>query len=328
MASSQLRVTATCTSGEDEEILVLLSRHIVDTRKTSDFMALKVQLEDEVLDVSTASHHTDHAISTKISGSFTNKNAGGNPTYPSFMFNPQYHLHIPKQAMVKKKAHVAIAMEGSRELPMQIMVVWSVGQRITELSGKDIVATSGPYTYGLARIVAQLSPGDYNIVVSAFEPRHTGDFKLDISSDLRLNVTNILQEGAGMFSKSVRDAWTGTSAAGAPSFDRYFENPIFEISLLSQAKVQVRLQLDQSQSSYPLNVSIYSATRAISTAEHVATSGGYSDALSGVITPLVHLPKGKYWIVPSTYNPEKEAPFRLIVYSTVSLEPRRVARTG
>ncbi|KAG7091220.1 hypothetical protein E1B28_010271 [Marasmius oreades] len=395
---SSVRVAMQSSTDEDDEILVLLSRHIEDTRKTSEFIALKVQLEDEEVEILAANHDSDHAISTKgsytnsphilarlpisrsylseqssailsisvlydgqlttevgytisvyakshlkltwgkrpettmfvetIPGSFNNRTAGGNPTYPSFMFNPQYHLRLsPERASVRTKGRVMLTVEGSKDLPMQIMVVWSQGQRIIEPSEKDIVTTSGPYSYGVARLSTQLLPGDYNVIVSAFEPGYTGDFKVTVASSLRFNLANVPQESAGMFTKIRRDAWSGASAAGAPSFDRYFENPVFEFSLSAAAKVQVRLQLDQSYMSSSLNVAIYSASQKTSPDNpdnYLATSRGYSDALTGVITPLVHLPKGKYWIVPSTYNPGMKAPFKLIVYSTVVVEPERV----
>ncbi|KAL0072513.1 cysteine protease [Marasmius tenuissimus] len=62
----EVRATITSKSGQDEEILVLLSRHILDTRKTSDYMALKVQLEDDEVDILAENHHSSHAISTKV----------------------------------------------------------------------------------------------------------------------------------------------------------------------------------------------------------------------------------------------------------------------
>ena len=65
-ASSEVRATITSKSDTDEEILVLLSRHILDTRKTSDYMALKVQLEDEEVDILGGNYRSSQAISTKV----------------------------------------------------------------------------------------------------------------------------------------------------------------------------------------------------------------------------------------------------------------------
>uniref|UniRef100_A0A0W0FBM1 Calpain catalytic domain-containing protein n=1 Tax=Moniliophthora roreri TaxID=221103 RepID=A0A0W0FBM1_MONRR len=386
--SSNLRLNI---SNVDNEIWVLLSRHVTDSRKTTEFIALNVQLEDDAVGqsiifgddhtTSKKSKYTNspHALARvqvplsqlssstilsisacyegasatdvaytitvyaggkavvdwepmsqtvmyrqRLTGSLTTKNAGGNSTYPSFMVNPQYHLRIdpPDNAAARSsKAHVAVTMEGNKDLPMHVMLVWSQGQRVIEPSEKDIVATSGRYSYGLAKLAVILAPGDYNIVVSAFEPHHTGEYTLNVASSSNFNINSILQEGAGMFSKTIRGLWTAKTAAGAPSYNRYFQNPVFEFSLATQAKLQIRLQLDKPQTSTSMNVTIYPASQGISPDRHISTSGGYDDALSGVITPMTILSKGKYWIVPSTYNPGVQASFKLIVYSTVSVEP-------
>ena len=49
--------------------------------------------------------------------------------------------------------------------------------------------------------------GDYTLVVSAFEPRHSGKFALRAECSERFELTPIPQEGAGMFSKLVRGEW-------------------------------------------------------------------------------------------------------------------------
>lgn len=53
--------------------------------------------------------------------------------------------------------------------------------------------------------------GDYTLVVSAFDPRHIGKFFLRVESSDKFEITPILQEGAGMFSKVVRGEWCVTS---------------------------------------------------------------------------------------------------------------------
>lgn len=50
--------------------------------------------------------------------------------------------------------------------------------------------------------------------------------------------------------------------------------------------------------------------------EHLTTSGPYSDAHSGVVTGQVMLQPDRYVVVPSTYSPNLEGGFRLIVYSS------------
>jgi len=84
--------------------------------------------------------------------------------------------------------------------------------------------------------------------------------------------------------------------------------------------LRVRLQLVQHSSNAAMNVTIYSGSDHPSADRHVATSGAYDDARSGVVTPQTNLSKGRWWIVPSTYNPGVQATFQLIVYSTTPID--------
>ncbi|KAF9073543.1 hypothetical protein BDP27DRAFT_1390928 [Rhodocollybia butyracea] len=253
-------------------------------------------------------------------GSLTSKNSGGNSTHPSFMVNPQYHLriHPSKQSRTGTKERSTFLVETNKDLPIQIIICWSEGERVTEPSQKNIVATSGKYTHGLAQVTALLSPGNYSVIISAFEPYQSGPYTLNVQSFAKFDIKAIPQEGAGMYRKAAKGAWDSSSAAGAPSFKRYFQNPIFELNLSVQSQIQIRLQLIRPSSSISLNVTVYSASENLSTEDHVLTSGPYDDPITGVVTPLTTLSKGRYWVVPSTYNPGTQAAFQLIVFSTLA----------
>ena len=96
------------------------------------------------------------------------------------------------------------------------------------------------------------------------------------------------------------------------------------VSSLLITPPRIRLQLVRP-SATSLNVTLFPASNGGSLGPHILTSGPYSDAISGVATPLVSLAPGKYQLIPSTYKPGVQAPFRLIVYSTsagVNITPR------
>lgn len=147
------------------------------------------------------------------------------------------------------------------------------------LAESEVAATSGAYSYGLARIVKDLSrrlfdprydlplthplAGDYTMVVSAFEPRHLGPFVIRADCSQAFDLKAIPQEGAGMYNKTVRGAWYAIhgcnnslltlpcreehTAGGGPNFERYTQNPIFEINVPSLA--QLKWVLHPSQDS-------------------------------------------------------------------------------
>ncbi|KAJ7287023.1 hypothetical protein C8J57DRAFT_1282596 [Mycena rebaudengoi] len=180
-------------------------------------------------------------FSSKVEGTLTSKNAGGNSTYPTFMVNPQYHLriHPPKHAAQSgKKANVSLNMQMGRDAPINIAVAWSQGNRIFELSQKDIAVTSGAYTYGSARVTKDLRVGDYTIILSAFEPSQMGSFSLEVESSTSFDLKPIPQEGAGMYTKTIRGAWNSSNAMGGPSFKQYSLNPIFEIDIQSVTELK------------------------------------------------------------------------------------------
>lgn len=64
-STRHLRLKFDSTSRNDEEeIWVLLTRHVVDTRRTSDFISLRVQLEDDL--AGSADSGDQRKIATKV----------------------------------------------------------------------------------------------------------------------------------------------------------------------------------------------------------------------------------------------------------------------
>ncbi|KAG6836479.1 hypothetical protein H0H93_007648 [Arthromyces matolae] len=344
------------TIGE-EEIWILLTRHINDSSRTSEYISLKVDLEDDLparsnlfdqtilatkgtytnsthvlvrtkihssvpsgivsifssydgkgMDVGyTLSAYSTSNVSlswetalpsppftTKVDGVFTNKNAGGNCTYPTFMVNPQYHLQIhPRRGPnSSSKARVTLTLQTQRDTPINISLVYSQGGRIDELSENELIASSGAYTYGLARVRKEILPGDSTVILSAFEPRYTGPYTLKIDSSHPFELRPIPQEGAGMYGKVVRGAWTRATSGGGPTSDRYSRNPIFEINIPSLTQLKIRLQLLPPFTPTLLNVTIFPASDR-SLQHHIATSGVFNDSISGVATPQISLAAGK-----------------------------------
>jgi hypothetical protein len=96
--------------------------------------------------------------------------------------------------------------------------------------------------------------GDYTVVVSAFEPHHVGEFSLLLESTTNFEINPILQEGAGMYSKTVSGIWYVLSsrmsaqtaeprfrdeatAVGGPSSRDYFSNPKFNLEITSPTQI-------------------------------------------------------------------------------------------
>ena len=60
------------------------------------------------------------------------KNSGGNANYPTFMINPQYHMKLYplKRGDARAKSSVSISLQTPREVPVNVAVAWSQGERV------------------------------------------------------------------------------------------------------------------------------------------------------------------------------------------------------
>ncbi|KAL4079236.1 hypothetical protein J3A83DRAFT_4456252, partial [Scleroderma citrinum] len=263
-----------------------------------------------------------------VDGNLTIKNAGGNHTYPTYMLNPQWHLRILEQEPIRRsgpstsskdKAAVILSAMGPREVPLNLTAVWSAGERVVELAQREVVASSGAYAYGYARAFANLSSGDYTMILSAFEPQiHLGAFTVKVESSRKFELTPIPQEGAGMYMRVTKGEWDARTAVGGPSHGRYHLNPIYEVDIPSMTQLGARLHLTSGSQSVSLNLSLFPAIELALFDRPLASSGPYSDALAGVDIPTRTLAAGKYWLVPSTWTAGFQAGFKLIVYCSES----------
>lgn len=74
----------------------------------------------------------------QVEGVLTNKNSGGNSTYPTFMVNPQYHLRIypPTKSSsaggAARKSKTKVLLRAGKDAPVNTVVVWSKGDRKAE----------------------------------------------------------------------------------------------------------------------------------------------------------------------------------------------------
>lgn len=93
------------------------------------------------------------------------------------------------------------------------------------LAQREVATSSGAYSYGRARAVADMAresqwlcstaqrlmnckAGDYTVILSAFEPQvHLGQFTLKIESSRQFDLAPIPQEGAGMYARVSKGEW-------------------------------------------------------------------------------------------------------------------------
>ncbi|KAH7334763.1 hypothetical protein B0J17DRAFT_671415 [Rhizoctonia solani] len=263
-----------------------------------------------------------------VKGTFTSKSAGGNASLPTFMNNPQYRVRIDGIAGAKGRVPMKLTIEGARALPLNIKLVWSGGKRVSDVVAGDVVLDSGIYNFGLACAEGEIQPGDYTLVISSFRAGQQGEFALRVECNASIDIAQLPPEGAGMFHKTIKGAWDATSAAGGPSSGKYDSNPTFEIAVSGATQLSARLQMASKQQTYPppaLNLTLFERNAQGLPGRQVATSGAYSDAVSGVMLPDILLRPGIYLFVPSTYFPGVLGEFQILLYSTTNtLNPIRI----
>ncbi|KAF8523246.1 cysteine proteinase [Gautieria morchelliformis] len=263
-----------------------------------------------------------NAVHSKtVTGSLTSRSSGGNHTYPTFMTNPQYRLQLRPNltgegSNENDRTQVCISVKGPKELPLNVKIIWSNGQRVTELIEGDVVADTGAYSYGFAYGEQHLKAGDYTLIVSSFEPRQQGAFELCLTSLRAFDLELLPAEGAGMYTKTIRGAWREENSAGSPNFGRYHQNPSIKIAVPTPMHIMVRMQLSHASPAVAINATLFVLDNAGGIGRQVLTSGPYSDAIAGVLIAQNEVTAGDYILVPSTYASGVETGFQVTLYST------------
>lgn len=137
-----------------------------------------------------------------------------------------------------------------------------------------------------------------------------------------MRLSEIPQEGAGMYSRSYKGSWSDDSAAGRPTKGNYAQNPTLELTVPDPAEVILRLLLDQP-ARIPLNLTVFKRGPGGVLGDQVATTGPYAEKPCGVSTGRVHLSSGIYLVVLSTYSAGICADFQVMAYGTKAFELER-----
>ncbi|GJJ08430.1 hypothetical protein Clacol_002646 [Clathrus columnatus] len=165
--------------------------------------------------------------------SLPRRTSGGNHTYPTFMNNPQYRLTIHPKGSINNNAPTSLyfSVQGSKDLALNVKIAWSGGERLVIPGKGDILADSGAYSYGIAYGEQLLKPGKYTLIVSTFEPRHQGEYEINLQSSSPLDIEPLPMEGVGMYPATLRGTWRQDMAAGPKGSARYFSNPLLKVSI-------------------------------------------------------------------------------------------------
>ncbi|KAG0229724.1 calpain 7 [Mortierella sp. GBA43] len=266
----------------------------------------------------------------QIKGEWTEETAGGNKCCSGFMNNPQYRLVVPELPAPQTTTSLLLSLETPESsetagivegIPLLVQLVYSNGDRMSSVWSKDVVAQAREYrrTFNYCE-TDELKAGTYTVIVSTYDPGIIGRYTLTMESQIKLALTPIPAEGAGMFKKKIEGRWAKAQHRGKDmSFAR---NPYYVVYVTEMTELMVRLQVPKlrSQSSEEkvpaLAVDIYQRLEDGVVGKLIVTSG-FAAIPQGVSVSVKSLPGSKngYLIVLSTDDPNPEGEFLLIVYS-------------
>ncbi|KAH9900537.1 PALB protein [Xylariomycetidae sp. FL2044] len=143
------------------------------------------------LTIAPAAESLKHHIETQ--SSWTRRTSGGNSASPSYLQNPQFGITLPRAGPLSILLCTAV-----EDLAVHIDLVWAGGRRVTAVTVRDLVGTSGDYRRGCALAqIRSVDAGTYTLVCSTFEPGQLADFTLRIGSDTPCTVAPVPADAAG-----------------------------------------------------------------------------------------------------------------------------------
>ncbi|KAI1200465.1 PALB protein [Nemania serpens] len=143
------------------------------------------------LDVAPAKDDLNHYA--ELHSRWTYRTSGGNSVSPLYLTNPQFSITLPVAGPLS-----ILLSTAKEDIPVHVDLVWANGKRVTAVTVRDLVMTSGEYRRGCALAsTPRVDAGTYTIVCSTFEPGQIADFTLRIGSNVKCAVTPVPSDAAG-----------------------------------------------------------------------------------------------------------------------------------
>ncbi|RYP21507.1 hypothetical protein DL767_009241 [Monosporascus sp. MG133] len=134
----------------------------------------------------------------EVSSAWTRRTAGGNAASPTYSANPQFSLRVPPGPGGGPGPLSLLLSTARDDLPVHVGLVWAGGARVSALTQRDLVASSGDYRRGCALAeIPGVDPGVYTVVCSTFDPGHLADFTLRVGSASPCSLTPVPADAAG-----------------------------------------------------------------------------------------------------------------------------------
>ncbi|XP_031823987.1 calpain-10 [Sarcophilus harrisii] len=231
--------------------------------------------------------------------------------------------------------------------------VWKVEKKrvsLPALLSAPPVAGTACHAYDReVHLLCSLSPGYYLVVPSTFLKDATGHFLLRVFSSGRISLREIQPASAATSpcedfaageweTVQLKGRWqSGHSAGGSRNFPSYPSNPCFPLSVpLGTGPHSVRVTLRQhcqDSECHPIGFHIFQMPeggwpRGASSLLHLEPLlSCVPHRYAQEVSRLCRLPAGTYKIVPSTYLPDTEGEFTIVIATQIDRRPIRSQET-
>lgn len=298
---------------------------------------------------------------TRMEGTWGGETAGGRLGLSTFLQNPQFTVVVKKacavyiEMMAPKEYFVGFSLlggsRGGKRVDSilqgeEVLTSGAYRQGFCAAATVDNDADSSNSTDESSSSSSSnnvLARGTYTLVASTYEAGLRGNFVINVHSvagEGSIQASVLLPEGDGFICQVLTGAWEGKVAGGCSPPGYAAQNPTFLISCTERTRVFMRLMAHEKE---PVNVSLFQLPPASSGGTAgaselpvlstfpgcpttIATSHNaiFTASRCGVTTPIADLTTGTYAVVLACYNAGVESGFTLTVFSSRSMEVRRV----
>ncbi|KAM3931806.1 calpain-10 [Leptodactylus fuscus] len=306
--------------------------------------------------------HTQQIYGSWIKG----QNAGGSRNNPSFPDNPKFWLRVKEQSEVyltlmqrpriemgtPKNIHLNRNVQreiSNSTFPNAVgLHIWKVEKRrfnLQKIISTPPVTGTSSHTYDRQlHLQCELSPGYHLLIPSTFLRDTEGDFLLRVLSSGPITLSEITSNqpvdrtdedvlsGVWETILELKGQWKkSNSAGGSRNFPSYHLNPIFPFCVPTNSQlVKVTLhQHNQENPCHAIGFHVYlvpaDGCHSSLSQEPCASCIPHSHSLE--VSKICNLAPGQYTIVPSTYLPEQECKFSIIISIKTERKPIKSEET-
>lgn len=264
--------------------------------------------------------------SRKVVLDITHKNAGGSSNFESWRTNTQYRLRVKK----KTDMHIFISqLAGLEHIGLYVLrSKKEITRNLIYLAKKNMVNNDLKFRRKneIYSGRMQLTPGDYVLMPTLYEPKHTGKLMITVMSENEDYEIDALDEWSQY---KVSGQWTTDLCGGCMKNSTWLQNPKYSFSVHQDELVSFILRRKDPNIAPFIGFYIFKSEReqamGLTRKSLVFRTTNFLD--SQEIVEKVKFEKGNYIILPCTFLPNYIGCYELTVLSSEEIDLELIGNT-